>query len=712
MTDLKTNWVDGQKLNPADVNAIAAAINAAAAAIAGAYAKPGSGIPSADLSDAVQTALSKATSAFQAPAVVAAGVDKAAARTALGMLDLYVEDFSATDFVWGVNDTAPWQAAIDAAHTAGVATRIHARPGRVYKLNPLKVYSNTVLDGHGATLQPITRVGGTNVWDAVVYTAGCVPANGCTGDGATVVTNVEIRDFIFDTQARAYSTILAANAKAIAVRFCSFPANQTRIAIRFDQNTDQCVAEGNRIVSTFDTPFGTIVNAQGVSCASATVDATGGAYGSYGTATVNTSAFTDPTNLSQRHKIINNWIENGTHGVALSGAIGCLVEGNTITDPSHRGVILSQAARNVIVGNVVRGQFSCAFLLCFGSKFNVVADNMAYCTTSVSEFNAFRASYGACDNMFSGNYAYGATGAAFRAFTGSNNNSFIGNKAENCGIGLEFRSLVTDDGYQQNINTPTMVGNSAQGNHFIDCAVGIQLRAGTTTVGGTTPATTAGTVIAIQRCSIVGNTIQGATTYGVLFIEDTAGSITAVVAAGNALMGNTADWQTSRNVGHFTSFLGNNGSGMPSLHQLPAAGNSVEWRDLAGALKAYIGQSGSMVTYGRRAAGSSVASTVAIDYVNTSGVGSIGRRMDGQSGQTADLDQWTINAGPNATVIPASRINNQGGFVTAVHAAPADANLAAGDMAIWFDQTNGAAKLMIKAKQADGTVRTGSVALS
>jgi hypothetical protein len=44
--------------------------------------------------------------------------------------------------------------------------------------------------------------------------------------------------------------------------------------------------------------------------------------------------------------------------------------------------------------------------------------------------------------------------------------------------------------------------------------------------------------------------------------------------------------------------------------------------------------------------------------------------------------------------------------------APADGSLAAGEMAIWFDSTNGAAKLKVKAKQADGTVKTGEVALA
>jgi hypothetical protein len=46
------------------------------------------------------------------------------------------------------------------------------------------------------------------------------------------------------------------------------------------------------------------------------------------------------------------------------------------------------------------------------------------------------------------------------------------------------------------------------------------------------------------------------------------------------------------------------------------------------------------------------------------------------------------------------------------HTAPADADLATGEMAIWFDQTSGAAKLKIKAKDSGGTVRTGEVALT
>lgn len=43
---------------------------------------------------------------------------------------------------------------------------------------------------------------------------------------------------------------------------------------------------------------------------------------------------------------------------------------------------------------------------------------------------------------------------------------------------------------------------------------------------------------------------------------------------------------------------------------------------------------------------------------------------------------------------------------------PADSELAAGELMLWFDSTNGASKLMIKAKQADGTVKTANVPLA
>ena len=64
----------------------------------------------------------------------------------------------------------------------------------------------------------------------------------------------------------------------------------------------------------------------------------------------------------------------------------------------------------------------------------------------------------------------------------------------------------------------------------------------------------------------------------------------------------------------------------------------------------------------------------------------------------------------SATSVPLPSLS--GAALVQAHAAPADGTLAAGDCYLWFDQTNGAGKLMVKAKTADGTVATGSVALT
>ena len=51
---------------------------------------------------------------------------------------------------------------------------------------------------------------------------------------------------------------------------------------------------------------------------------------------------------------------------------------------------------------------------------------------------------------------------------------------------------------------------------------------------------------------------------------------------------------------------------------------------------------------------------------------------------------------------------------TLAHAAPADADLADGEARLWLDQTNGVGntKLMVKAKSADGTVKTAAIVLA
>jgi hypothetical protein len=93
--------------------------------------------------------------------------------------------------------------------------------------------------------------------------------------------------------------------------------------------------------------------------------------------------------------------------------------------------------------------------------------------------------------------------------------------------------------------------------------------------------------------------------------------------------------------------------------------------------------------------------------VTNLGTGVKTMQLTGVSGQT--LDQLSMLDSGGATQ---SRFDKNGHFHTHKTSAPADADIANGSVALWFDSTNGAAKLMIKGRSANGTVVSGSVALA
>ncbi len=93
--------------------------------------------------------------------------------------------------------------------------------------------------------------------------------------------------------------------------------------------------------------------------------------------------------------------------------------------------------------------------------------------------------------------------------------------------------------------------------------------------------------------------------------------------------------------------------------------------------------------------------------INTGGAANKGLIAKGAASQSGNL----FEAQDSASTIYGT-ITENGYWTTRKTAAPADAELTAGELAFWFDATNGAAKAMFKAKQADGTVRTGSLALA
>jgi len=75
--------------------------------------------------------------------------------------------------------------------------------------------------------------------------------------------------------------------------------------------------------------------------------------------------------------------------------------------------------------------------------------------------------------------------------------------------------------------------------------------------------------------------------------------------------------------------------------------------------------------------------------------------------QTADMQTWKSAGGDVG-----QRINKDGYNINKKTAAPADADLVANELATWLDATTLATKVMFKAKDSLGIVRTGSIALS
>jgi hypothetical protein len=94
-------------------------------------------------------------------------------------------------------------------------------------------------------------------------------------------------------------------------------------------------------------------------------------------------------------------------------------------------------------------------------------------------------------------------------------------------------------------------------------------------------------------------------------------------------------------------------------------------------------------------------------YVEPGSPGEPALAVRALSSQSGNIQEWQDSGG---TLL--SSISESGYFMTRKTTAPGDAELAAGEMALWLDPSNGAAKMMVKAKQADGTVRTGSLALT
>ena len=93
------------------------------------------------------------------------------------------------------------------------------------------------------------------------------------------------------------------------------------------------------------------------------------------------------------------------------------------------------------------------------------------------------------------------------------------------------------------------------------------------------------------------------------------------------------------------------------------------------------------------------------------------RGIGGNSGQLAvrdDVGGSTITLKSGTGVLAAALYALTGPVVIGLNVVPADGDISAGQVALWFDATNGvgATKLMAKGKSADGTVKTASIVLT
>jgi hypothetical protein len=105
--------------------------------------------------------------------------------------------------------------------------------------------------------------------------------------------------------------------------------------------------------------------------------------------------------------------------------------------------------------------------------------------------------------------------------------------------------------------------------------------------------------------------------------------------------------------------------------------------------------------------GTAVTTWLCTVMVTPNHTGVIGQVVKGIASQAANLMEWRSSA--DAVL---STVSENGYYTTRKVSAPADAELSASEVAFWFDDTNGAGKLKIKGKTANGTVVAGEVTLS
>lgn len=198
----------------------------------------------------------------------------------------------------------------------------------------------------------------------------------------------------------------------------------------------------------------------------------------------------------------------------------------------------------------------------------------------------------------------------------------------------------------------------------------------------------------------------------VLIVSQSAGYVPVVVKGAASQSGNLQQWQNS--AGTVLAAIDSAGQ----LRATTGIKQSVSWPSVSETITCDYAYQYFDTVYGGRfqtfsGAGVFLTNGAAVNLrgglivntlVNSSTVGAI---VQGAASQSANLQEWRDSSSAVLSTVSAN-----GYFTTRKVAAPADGELSASEVAFWFDDTNGAAKLKIKGKSANGTVVTGEVALS
>jgi hypothetical protein len=434
----------------------------------------------------------------------------------------------------GTDNTSFIQNALDALNAMGGGVLIFPY-GKKFKVKSLKFYSNIIIELNGSTL--VVDPNDTTYKEAIFVSEGWL-------DGTKTTNDAVIRNGTLDCGNQANYGVFVHQANRVKVLNCKI-LNVKKGGIRFNNDTSDCVAAFNHIYLPVDNPYGTIAEAKGIYCVSSTVDSQGGGMN-------DTLSFTEATNLSQNHLIQGNFIYDGTHSIHLWGAHKCRVIGNFLYKPSHRGIILSPVSHyNDIIGNSVEDFQSTGIHLAWGCQYNNIVGNICKTTVSDLEGNGIKMYYGCKNNHIGDNVVKGTKYAGYRVSVGCPYNSIVGNRAFNCGTGIELESFINSnsDYYNENVyqpaTPPVMEQCIVVGNHIATCTTGIRIAQRGT--------------VELKRNKIGDNHVTGSTN-GVVLIEETTNYAYSLNITGNSIQGSsTADWTLPRGTNHCTEFSGNTG---------------------------------------------------------------------------------------------------------------------------------------------------------